>query len=907
MNETYCKHFTKRKDQIIGHKIEELYGEEFFTKTIKSHLDQCFTGKNVQYQEYFTFDDIGMRYLEVYYIPYKNENGEINGAISQIIDITKSKRKVDFLEEEYKIIRNIIEHSNEVYYMIDPEGKLTYISPQSFKIGEYMPDELIGEPFTKIVPFNEFNKEAYESFYKGIQTGERQPIAIVEIVKKNGEKILCESDDHPIKNEKGEIIGIVGLLRDVTQKIKADEEIRKSEEKIRNFLESSPDSITVTDLNGTIIECNEATLKLYGASSKEEIIGSSSFILFPNREQERAMQNFKKILIEGSIKNVEYTLLKKDGTEFIAELSANIIRDGQGKPEGFVAIVKDISDRKEAEKLLQKSEQNLRKSQSIAHIGSWEWSLTTKKFIMSDKIKKIYGIKDNEEYTDINTMINTFIHPDDKELIETSKEKILQEYEGGALEYRIIRADGELRWIRAIAPESISDENNTLIYGVIQDITNQKTAEETIKDHTKELELINLINSYGTKVNSSQELIKKIIKTTLTFFNYDGGGIYLADWEKQKAILQQNHGEFKEFIETVKEIDLNQEPYSIIFKDKQPIIVDDYSEIMPDDAEKWGLKSTASIPLISNDVVIGALNIASKELKPLTKKNKQTILTIGNESGNVIAKILAEEKALKANEELKLLNKELEQKIEDRTREIKQILINKDEFVNQLGHDLKNPLHPLVNLLPLISKEEKDQKKKEIIDVLIRNVKYMKNLVTKTIVLAQLNSPNTKLNLEEINLLNEINEVINANKIMFTENYVEIINNISDDIIVNFDKLRVDELITNIMSNSVKYTIEQGIITLDAIKNDEDVTVSLKDNGIGMTEDQLLKVFDEFYKVDTTKKEFESSGLGMPICKRIVEKHGGKIWAESQGKDTGSTFYFTIPKIKNDSSEEQND
>jgi signal transduction histidine kinase len=84
-------------------------------------------------------------------------------------------------------------------------------------------------------------------------------------------------------------------------------------------------------------------------------------------------------------------------------------------------------------------------------------------------------------------------------------------------------------------------------------------------------------------------------------------------------------------------------------------------------------------------------------------------------------------------------------------------------------------------------------------------------------------------------------------------------------------------------------------ITIDAKEDKDFVTVSIKDTGIGITEEQLSHIFDEFYKADEARHDFDSSGLGLPICKRIVEKHGGKIWVESPGEGGGTTFYFTIP------------
>jgi len=182
--------------------------------------------------------------------------------------------------------------------------------------------------------------------------------------------------------------------------------------------------------------------------------------------------------------------------------------------------------------------------------------------------------------------------------------------------------------------------------------------------------------------------------------------------------------------------------------------------------------------------------------------------------------------------------------------------------------------------------------------VLNRNVNYMKNLVTKTIELARLNSPKTKFYFEDINLVTELNTIIENNKMMLHENHIEIKNNSPEDIMVNVDKLRFDELINNLLNNAAKYTNGSGSILLDAKQDHTFVTVSIKDTGIGMSNQQLQNIFNEFYKADASRHDFDSSGLGLSICKRIVERHNGKIWAESEGLGKGSTFYFTVPKSK---------
>ena len=245
--------------------------------------------------------------------------------------------------------------------------------------------------------------------------------------------------------------------------------------------------------------------------------------------------------------------------------------------------------------------------------------------------------------------------------------------------------------------------------------------------------------------------------------------------------------------------------------------------------------------------------------------------------------------------DLSSLNKELEHKVRERTVEVEKLLKQKDEFIGQLGHDLKNPLNPLVNLLPVLEEREHDYETKKIFEVVNRNVGYMRNLVVKTIELARLNSPNTELIINETNLLDEVNNVVEKNKLSLEGNNMKINNNIDGNIIVKADKLRIEELFDNLIINAIKYSKNMDTITIDAKEDKDFVTVSIKDTGIGITEEQLSHIFDEFYKADEARHDFDSSGLGLPICKRIVEKHGGKIWVESPGDGGGTTFYFTIP------------
>jgi PAS domain S-box-containing protein len=260
-----------------------------------------------------------------------------------------------------------------------------------------------------------------------------------------------------------------------------------------------------------------------------------------------------------------------------------------------------------------------------------------------------------------------------------------------------------------------------------------------------------------------------------------------------------------------------------------------------------------------------------------------------------------EDKIKKQNKELNDLNKNLEERVQDKTKEIKHLLHQKDDFITQLSHDLKTPLTPLMVLLPMLKEKTKTQKDKEAFDVVIRNVFFMKDLVKKTIDLAKLNSDKIKFSLEPLNIKEEIKIVIKNNQILFEKNHIKIINKIKNPIRVKADKLLLAEILNNLITNAIKYTPrEGGKIIIDAVEHENMVTISIKDTGIGMNPKQQKQIFDEFFKADDSRHDLDSSGLGLTITKKIVEKHGGKIWVKSKGKGKGSTFSFTLPIIKHE-------
>ncbi len=257
---------------------------------------------------------------------------------------------------------------------------------------------------------------------------------------------------------------------------------------------------------------------------------------------------------------------------------------------------------------------------------------------------------------------------------------------------------------------------------------------------------------------------------------------------------------------------------------------------------------------------------------------------------------------LDAKNQLKKEKQNVEKKVVDRTKELEEekehvelLLEQKNQFVNQLSHDLRTPISPMLTLLPIAIKHSKDKDTRYDLEVILKNVKYLNSLVDNTLNLARLQGNTMKFDIKTIDILQIVEEVIETNKTAYKQNNVVVVNNIKDRVFVLCDRLRVREIMENIQMNSVKFMPGGGTITFGAEKNKKEVIVSISDTGIGIEKEKLEKIFEEFYKADESRHNLGGTGLGLSICKRMLKKMHGGIWVKSDGLNKGTTICFALP------------
>ena len=279
-----------------------------------------------------------------------------------------------------------------------------------------------------------------------------------------------------LKEERDLIDALAREIGELTERASFLNAMRESEERLRSILESSPDAITVTDLNGEIVDCNQETLDLHGFSSKRELIGKSAFDLIAEDDRRRAAKNMEKVLKVDRVKNVEYVCLSKNGRKFPVELSASVLRDASGNPTHFVGITKDITKRKEAEEEIRRSEERFRTLFEFAPDACVLFD-TEGNFVDGNKAaEKLLGYTLEEVLGKNLFDLGVFSHED----IECVLENLMETAKGkpsGPDEFVLKRKDGDRIPVETrTLPMNI--EGRDMIYAVARDITLRKQADE---------------------------------------------------------------------------------------------------------------------------------------------------------------------------------------------------------------------------------------------------------------------------------------------------------------------------------------------------------------------------------------------------------------------------------------------
>lgn len=330
------------------------------------------------------------------------------------------------------------------------------------------------------------------------------------------------------------------------------------------------------------------------------------------------------------------------------------------------------------------------------------------------------------------------------------------------------------------------------------------------------------------------------------------------------------------------------------------------------DATSWesGVLKAVFIPVIIT-ALLGLLMLILSILW-IKKERERELLSQAEEKARAQAEKLAQqnEELNKVKDELAFLNSDMEGRISEGTAEIRKLneelkahaqkvealLTQKDQFIYQLAHDLRTPLTPMVAILPLVKEAVCDQDSQCLLDMFQKSLQYMQQMVENILELIRLNGHHTIDDFEEMNLKNLIDEEIRANSFMADEKELHFSNEVPPGVVLYLSRVYSHQLFRNLLNNAVKFNAFKGTVTIRYQESPYSHEISIQDTGIGIHQDDIYRIWDEFFIADISRHDPESKGLGLSIVRKIVELHGGTITAESPGTGKGTTFTVTLPK-----------
>lgn len=652
-------------------------------------------------------------------------------------------------------------------------------------------------------------------------------------------------------NENGVAVKIEGTVMDITKRKKAEESIRYSEEKISLIMNAALDAIICIDLEGIITFWNPQAERIFGWTAEEAIGQVLSSLIIPhpfNKMHDRGMAEYAKTG-EGAALNVllELTAKNRAGNVFPVELTVLPIK--QRGEEFFCAFIRDITERKKAENEIRVSNERYDLVAKATNDSIWDWDLVTNQVIrMGKKLETLFGY-DGKEPEEVDAFWSNTVHPEDWQRLTKKRNLLIQDPKQTYWddEYRFLKTDGSYGYVydRGYIIRNKFGEAIRMI-GASQDITRDKEqVNEIIRIQQNLDSLINTTNDLIWSVNTDLEIISfnmaysNFIRRTTGQVIIEGQQVLSPGFDSTTQLKWNGY-------------------YSRAAKGE--IFNVEESLLNPLNDDHWDALITFS-PIVHKDGIAGVACYA-KDVTAL-KKSEQQLQEV-----NLVLQ--------KRAEELATSNTELER------------------FAYVASHDLQEPLRMVSSFLQLLEKKYQhvlDAKAREYINFAVGGADRMKKLILDLLAYSRIGTEEEVFELVDMNAL--VGHVLHIfeSRIKKENATIEVLPLVT----ITGINTQLQQLIQNLIGNAIKYKSKEPLhIEFGCREEETQVVFYVKDNGIGIDPKYFDKIFIVFQRLHAMSS-YSGTGVGLAICKKIVERHKGNIWVESE-PGIGSTFFFSIAK-----------
>jgi PAS domain S-box-containing protein len=736
----------------------------------------------------------------------------------------------------------IVESSHDAIVGGNLDGIISSWNIGAEKIYGYGAAEAIGQSVVMLIPHGK--NEEFARLLEDVKRGESVINHDTDRIRKDGERIHVSLTLSPVRDAAGKVVGVSAIGCDITEQKRAEAALRRSREEFKDLFDNAPVGFHELDAEGRLTRVNNMELQILGYTAGE-LLGQFVWKLSATEELSRRA-TFAKLGGEPPPpQGFERTLRRKDGSTVPVLIHDRILRRADGAIIGIHSTIEDITVRKQAEKFLAERTAELAKERLFLRTlidnlpdAIYAKDIEARKILTNPADLKNLGFKIEDEAvgkTDFDVFpkeIADAFFADDQSVLKEGKPVINREE-------KIVMPDGVTRWLlTSKIPWRDASGKIVGLVGIGHDITDRKRA--------------------GQALEHERKLLRTLIDNI-------PDSIYVRDLSNRFVVANAS---FARLMGVTGPSDL------IGKKD-----ADFYPPELAVNFDKIDQEVLAGRQILNRERVIRFPN--GQELAMLNTK-----VPFKNDKGEVVGLIgvghdITERKAAEARlqntmADLERSNKELEQ------------------FAYIASHDLQEPLRMVSSYTQLLAKRfegQLDEKTRKYVHYAVDGATRMQSLINDLLAYSRVGRQGKPIEPADAHAI--LGEAVRNLAARIEETHAVITN---DDLpTVRVDASQLVLVFQNLLANAIKFRRE-GIPGIHVSAQDKggEWLFAVKDNGIGIEARHAERVFVIFQRLHT-REEYPGTGIGLSVCKRIVERHGGKIWFESE-PGNGTTFFFTIPK-----------
>jgi len=768
-----------------------------------------------------------------------------NKSLASLLDITAIKNATREIVENEKRFRNIIELANISLSIVAFDGTIEYINQQAIKTFGYQHSDIpnMDRWWAQAYPDEKYRKEVVDH-WTGLVN---KAIKGNKEIERNEYRATCKDGSVKTMIIFGVIVNdkVICLFEDITERKIAEEELRKSRLLLRTMIDSLPIWISAVDLDGNYFIAN----KYYETFFKRPLAlieGHNFKEFFTEKDYKKHKAYFDECLSSKKSIEISDELTGENGAVVYMYGTYTPLFDEKGVLFGMAALAMDITRQKEAEIALKESEEQFRTTFVSAPIGMCLNPVDGNFYQANQSFCDMMGYT-QEELRKFNFTDITF--PDDIEASKVFVQNVLaQKNTSSFIEKRYIRKDGTVIWaITSIA--ILKDINHKPRFFIIQvlDITKLKQTEQKLKEAKHQLELV--FNNGPDAILLTRVTDGFYIDSNKTFTKYTG---YTPDDLRGKSTL---------------DIDIWNDP-----KDRDTLL---------HEVQSKGYCHNLELVVKNKN---GSFRTIEMSAEVIVIKGVPCLLSISRD--------IAE-------------RKRMEDLLQKQNNELKDLVATKDRFFSIIAHDLKDPHNAILGFSEILSGSYdmlSEQDRKNYIKNILLSSQALARLLQNLLEWAGSQTGKMVYKPEKLDLEKLIQETIDLLHYQAKIKQIRLVSDINSAPIIYADNNMTKTVLRNLVSNAIKFTRRNGFVKISTVDvqnentNSNFVEISVIDNGIGIKKENLPNLFRLDYKIKTQGTEEETgSGLGLILCKELIEKNKGSLSINSE-ENVGTTVSFTIPQ-----------